>query len=459
MDEWPDTNAFTTHEPDIGLRPKREISVRASGDLTVAINPALGFQVKLTWLGKQLVNQDIRLNFQTDYTFSVTAEKGGKSTCDGLLMGVDLRYGLTIDMSKPLPGWGGTGLHHTVVAPKSIRLAETQCRKWETPELDPTDGDGKRAVNSRHLFSRVDGVEDDALFPNTAGASLRCLEDFNTPTGDCQDRTADDDNDEEGESLVKRNPLGGSDKTMFFMCSGARKIKIRGLGFPSSGEMTKASGKYKDTEFETWGPEDKTDCDDYSFEKSDKPPASESKYYESEHVLEWQTLKGFLEHIGDVTDKEARVGKSPFKGWGIKNPISSEALEKNKRYPQGEQIKFCDYMWLWWSEHQFEYKDYTMSALDHLRLAIPNNDFYTDELQLLWKGSNGIKQRYVDRACCLEIKLTWVIQVCGSLLRNTKFANPKKWRLTSEVARWTANREMSMTLLMFFVTSCLLFDT
>ncbi|KAJ4199396.1 hypothetical protein NW767_008204 [Fusarium falciforme] len=393
MDEWPDSNAFTTHEPDIGLRPKKEISVRASGDLTIAINPALGFQVKLTWLGKQLVNQDIRLNFQTDYTFSVTAQKGGKSTCDGLLMGVDLRYGLTIDMSKPLPGWGGTGLHHTVVAPKSIRLAETQCRKWETPELDPTDGDGKRVVNSRHLFSRVDGVEDDALFPDTAGASLRCLEDFNTPTGDCQDRTADDDDDEEGESLVKRNPLGGSDKSMFFMCSGARKIKIRGLGFPSSGEMTKASGKYKDTEFETWGPEDRTDCDDYSFEKSDKPPASESKYYESEHVLEWQTLKGFLEHIGDVTDKEGRVGKSPFKGWGIKNPVSSETLEEKKKYPQGEQIKFCDYMWLWWSEHQFEYKDYTMSALDHLRLAIPNNDFYTDELQLLWKGSNGVKQR------------------------------------------------------------------
>lgn len=400
MDQWPNTDTFTTHEPNIGLRPKREISVRASGELTIAINPALGFQVKLTWLGKRLVNQDIRLNFQTDYTFSVTAQKGGKSTCDGLLIGADLLYGLTIDMSDPLPGWKGTDIHHTVVAPRSVRLAETQCKKWETPEFDPTVGDGRRAAGAKHLFSRVD-VEDDAFFPDTAGASPRCLEDFNTPTGDCQDRTADDNEDEEeGEALVKRDLNGGTDKGKFTICDRASKVFVKGLGFPSSGDMTKATGKYKDAKFETWGPEDKTDRDDYSFERSEKPPPEDSHYYESEHVLEWQTLTGFLEHMGDTKDTQGRrprLAKSPFKDWRIKNPLSPEAL-KTRGYPQDEEIGFCDYLSVWWWKRKIEYKDYTMGAIDHLRLAIPNTDFYTDELQLLWKGANGIKQRYADAA-------------------------------------------------------------
>ncbi|KAJ4244051.1 hypothetical protein NW762_014664 [Fusarium torreyae] len=223
MEVWPEEKGFTTYNPTIDLKPNQELSVRANGDLTVAINPALGFQVKVTWLGKRLVNEDIRLNFQTDYTFSVTAEKNSVSTCDGLLMGVDLEYGLTVDASRPLPGWKGTGNHHTVIAPVTVQLAETQCKKWNASKTDSNIGQSKRSIGAipynaqtsqfEHLFSRAD-VEEDALFPDTAGSSLRCLNDFKTPTGNCQDRTADGDEDEDG-VLVARDPRRGPTRAAF----------------------------------------------------------------------------------------------------------------------------------------------------------------------------------------------------------------------------------------------------
>ncbi|KAJ4244052.1 hypothetical protein NW762_014665 [Fusarium torreyae] len=164
--------------------------------------------------------------------------------------------------------------------------------------------------------------------------------------------------------------------------------------------MTKASGKYKDMKFETWGPQDTTDCDDYTFEVSEKPSGKKSRAYQSEHVFEWQSLKGFLEYIGDL-GKDDTVGESPYVGWNIKNPAVGIAAGKVKA---SKEIEFCDYMWLWWENLRFEYKGWEMSAVDHLRLAIPNNDFYTDELQLLWSGANTVKQSLWQRNVKYQIR-------------------------------------------------------
>ncbi|KAH8738309.1 hypothetical protein BGZ61DRAFT_583252 [Ilyonectria robusta] len=405
MNEWPTKDLLTTYEPEILLSPKTEVSVKAKGDLTVAINPALGFELKVTWNDNNLVNNDVRLNFETNYTFTVTAETGNAATCDGLLMGVDLGYGLAIDMSKPIPGWKQTDTHHTIISPRSVQLAETQCKKWSEGGAGPTIGSSRREVGAptsnapsvKRVFSRSD-VGDDALFPDTPGSSLRCINDFKTPTGDCRDHTAEDDYATDPSLFDKRATSAGTGKKPWSLCDNSKKIYVKGINFPTSGQMIKKEGKYKDLgKFSSWGPSDPDECDDYDFRLLDETPSADrSGEYDSEHVLEWQTLKQFMINVGFIKDKKVSnkpsiAATSPYKDWTTDNPIVAE-LRTKKKYPQKDEVDFCDYFWFWWSQKVFEYKGVNHNALDHLRLAIPNDDFYRDELQLLWSGANTVKQ-------------------------------------------------------------------
>ncbi|KAH6871517.1 hypothetical protein B0T10DRAFT_466678 [Thelonectria olida] len=185
MDTWPDKSSFNTYEPEVGLSPKTNVSVKTSGNLTVVMSSSLGFGVKLLWNAKQLVNTDISLNFDTDVSFIVTAEASNAATCNGVVMGINCRYGVDLALANALPGWKSTDSKYEVIEPRTVRLVDSVCKKWATGDGDPSSaGPSRREIGYSGLISRDDS-SGDALFPDSGGSALRCPNIFNTPTGDC----------------------------------------------------------------------------------------------------------------------------------------------------------------------------------------------------------------------------------------------------------------------------------
>jgi hypothetical protein len=326
---------------------------------------------------------------------------------------------------------------------KTVGILPLTCYPWNTSSSTSTRRNVDGSVDawpvegsaSCNLLSTRGVV--DSLFPDGLASMIACPTDFHSDTGDCNVKVGeytddyaevaardasdaeighDDDGtcklslwtgmdaptEGNGDATLNEPDLAVSKlakrgtKEPFFFCDKAGRNKPKNiitrsttskLSFPGSGDMIRKKNGYTEDSFLSYGPLNPGDCDDYSFGKLDTPPASKSLEFASEHVLEWQILKKFLEDSPKIPRLDA-----------IRLPIpAASGFKKGKLgvYDPEDRWKYCSYMWFWWSNAAppMTYHGLRGYPIDILNKAIPNKENYQSELQLLSNGANDLKER------------------------------------------------------------------
>ena len=133
--------------------------------------------------------------------------------------------------------------------------------------------------------------------------------------------------------------------------------------FDSSGDIVK-----KQTSIETFGYKKPEDCNDYDFGLVGIP--SDTSKYATEHILEFQLLKIFLE------------AKSARDGLKYKDA-------------EGDSVSLCDYMKEYWSgDIDVNVDGAQGTPIEILPTVFPGKDnSFVSEFMLLDKYVNGMKER------------------------------------------------------------------
>ena len=199
---------------------------------------------------------------------------------------------------------------------------------------------------------------------------LNCV--FCPSTDDAKEACADeiDDSDEldDPESVSRRDVSGLLDyhliekrakKTISF-CSG--KMEVVSPLFDSSGEIVKKVPSVK-----TYGYKNPDDCDDYDFGLVGTP--TETNKYATEHILEFQLLKIFLE--------------------------AKSANDGNKFKLKDNSVNLCDYMDEYWAGTlRVTVEGEEGTPIELLPKVFPGKDnAFASEFVVLEKYVNGMKER------------------------------------------------------------------
>ena len=145
-------------------------------------------------------------------------------------------------------------------------------------------------------------------------------------------------------------------------CSG--QMEVVSPKFDSSGDIIK-----KQKNIKTYGYINPESCDDYNFGLVGIP-TTDTKMYATEHILEFQLLKIFLE------------AKS----------VNDKLIYKNAK---GVSVNLCDYMKTYWAgKVKLTVDGQTGTPIDLLPTVFPGRDnTFVSEFVLLEKYVNGMKER------------------------------------------------------------------
>lgn len=162
--------------------------------------------------------------------------------------------------------------------------------------------------------------------------------------------------------------------------------------YDSSGKIVK-----KQTSIKTYGYKNPGDCNDYDFGLVGIP--SQTSSYATEHVLEFQLLKIFLEAKSDRD--------------GLKYKDS-----------EGDLVDLCDYMKEYWSgDINVDVNGGQGMPIEILPKVYPGKDnSFDSEFVLLEKYVNGIKEHVSIALCCIPTSLEVVCLLekrrCGAASRS-----------------------------------------
>lgn len=462
LNTWPASDQMEPFPSYNAPQAGSEVAIASEGSLTVSLTPAMGFQIIMAYGGSSLVNTEIKATMQTDIIWYAGAAASSGS-CNGAYYAIGGGLGVTISLTNPLPGWDTGPKSYSVYDYTTVTLAPFTCYEWNSSSSASTrreiDQDlGRLPTESSRLSARA---LTDSLFPDSIGSLMSCPTDFYTDTGDCNvevgDYTGDYDDDSSGtqarglaetEWVARRDdaPLNhtlhassGSSKTphktgnashqhahelahqlskrtsskkAFDICtddkqrnqpkSYIKKFGPNKLSFPSSGDMINKKNGYKQDSFVTYGPLKPDDCDDYSFGVVSTPPGSQSDQFASEHALEWQILKRFLQESPNI----APLSETKVANPSAKNFLGGVLLPKDPNDPNakdgGEAIwTYCSYLWFWWGpktpDPKMTYDGLTSYPIDIVNKAFPNTAKHQAELTLLSKEANNLKERLWGR--------------------------------------------------------------
>jgi hypothetical protein len=397
--------------------------VKADGSINLVIEPVLGFRIELTALDRQLVNTRVEATFHTGATLLVSAINDG--LCQGVYYGLQSDLGVAIDIENPIPGWSFGDRHRQVFPTQSVTLRPMTCYPWSATS-------SKRGLESE-IFAEPSELQSRAvletLFPDGFGALLGCPTDFESPTGNCAARIFP----EPGDSLKRSvgpedlsiepppppsTPQADADrptsesstelfsvedveddipspewlarralekrlstKSSYWFCTPPTQIFVPGISYPTGRELRNQGANPT-----VYAPNPAGGCDDYSIITIPLPDEGQIRFYHAEHILEWRLLQDFWRDSEDLN-----VGVNLQRD----NPVSPNFGAA----PSQPIWRYCEYLWFWWTQTRFTYPiqgtpaEGTAVAL--LTYAIPNKDFFYDELVLLDDEVNGIKEAYV----------------------------------------------------------------
>jgi hypothetical protein len=247
-------------------------NITADGSITLTVTPSIGFQIQLDALGSQLVNTKVVASFKNALTIQVGASS---SSCQGGYYELLYTLGINILLNDPLPGWI-TGAQNINVYSRTVSLRPMTCYPWSNSNPNSRSiGDGMAySPATTPLERRI--VNPGALFSDLLGSSLRCSNNINTPTGNCNVNIMNEGGGDptDGGAISKRDIVAeayeaykvlgqlekrDSRKQGFVICQGdALIVGPNSPPFPSSKELINGGQP-----FVTYGPTNPSDCDDY----------------------------------------------------------------------------------------------------------------------------------------------------------------------------------------------------
>ncbi|KAL5087414.1 hypothetical protein Trisim1_007813 [Trichoderma cf. simile WF8] len=440
MESLPDPKAISSgmYPSSTTIRPYRKVSVAAQGSVALTLTPSISFKVQVDINGLLQTNTHITAAFPN----RMVVGAGTSNTCpNGLQYRMDYEQQFNLITNTTSLGWD-IPMKNIYQATK--QLLPPQCYSFTADSVTPDSKLKSRATGNATEISglhsirpRADGDDQgpavNPLFPDPRGSCLVCPRDTYFASGVCGDfydqdgnpinqecRTIDDDfaskkrsKDTDPKSLrpeyesilrwfQKRGSIVKRAKEGFTICekiTGVPAINFARLNYPSSGILI---GGYKGKTYKTYAPDNAGDLHNYDFEQQPSmPPPTSSTNYDAEHILEWQALKQFFTKVATYKQAE-KDPKAPLKLKTYKNAASarfqaSKPLIKDDWVRKSEWT-FCDHLAFWldsipltatWYD-QLVYQQKALSAT--MIQALPNNDFYFEELVLLDKKTNGVKQ-------------------------------------------------------------------
>ncbi|KAM5373295.1 hypothetical protein ACJZ2D_007124 [Fusarium nematophilum] len=390
-------NAFTGH---------------TSGEFTLSVTPSVGLRVSLLWADEEAVHSDFKFSATEDLITHVSPAPEHDLDCDGLYVSFDHGQELSLGLESPIEMWGSKEWEYKMYEYQRKSFGPLGCVSWGDKDRFDRREIEDDEENSSALVRRAPGT--DVWFPDPEASLIGCPQDFTSPDGDCRARFDDygspdeggggggggSGSGEEGEEVVVDEDGGEEvvdgedenadaildglekrakkkvpgqpafDKPTFAFCSDkltngkAINVTSLGLNHPSSGDLYKTK-KY--SKWKVYGPKTK-DCDDYEFEELPKSvlagPTYETKDFAAEHILEWQTLKHFLEETPNLTLIKLM----------------------HKRNPAAPAF------WFWYSREISYGKMKNMNLMTLVTRAIPSKRFNYDDLMMLTAGPNGMKE-------------------------------------------------------------------
>lgn len=138
-----------------------------------------------------------------------------------------------------------------------------------------------------------------------------------------------------------------------------------------------------------WGWKIPDSCSDYTWGGPlDKQAPKSLTTYESEHVLEWQTITGFLDYVNrlpayQVKEDDNGVTRKTYSFFTHPDPAQN-----------GKKIDFCQYFNATWAplENDVTFKIGTgkkLPAWKNMAAEYPSNNNYKNEFILLQKNINA----------------------------------------------------------------------
>jgi len=188
-------------------------------------------------------------------------------------------------------------------------------------------------------------------------------------------------------------------------------IKLIFPPYPGSTRLAnKENKKYEDNK--AYDALDNSDCsDDYRFAAVDMPIVVNGQGWQSEHIMEGQTMKEFFKAM--AVDGGIRKDEVPAM-WRKTQRVGT--AKETSRSP-------CRYFGEWWVRRtDIKGPEKDLNAMTYLLREYPGDDRYLDEIVLLRTSLNGKKQR-----------------LFSSSTRN--FRNKSKWLLASKNAKINELRE------------------
>ncbi|KAF7131458.1 hypothetical protein CNMCM5793_004683 [Aspergillus hiratsukae] len=376
LNQFPSEDDVNPYKLQYSVKPSTSANISADGAITLTVIPSIGFQIKLDALGSNLVNTKISAAFSNDLTVRVGASTG--SLCNGALYGIDYSLGVDISLENPLPGWA-SGAQSISVFGKDMELKPMTCMPWSSvsSKRDTTSLEGTNP-SRKGLVTRANEVSDSVLFPDILGSALGCPNDKHTPTGNCQGTLTGSD------ALTKRNEFGPQqgglnmtqgelhdfakrDRKRMSFCEAYTPIVAFSLPYPPSGTMIQQAAT---NPFDTYGPLNPDDCDDYRFGPVATPAQSQSSNFATEHVLEWQLYRDFWQdHTEGVPDL-------------FPDPEGSS-----------DMLSICEYLHFWWYAQTVTFNGHSGRPVDLVATAFPGTANFRNELLLLEKNTNGLKEK------------------------------------------------------------------
>ncbi|KAA8895207.1 hypothetical protein FN846DRAFT_348546 [Sphaerosporella brunnea] len=385
-------------------------SASYNGEVMVSVRVDAGYHISLSAFQTELVDTDIVTAFQLDTVVNIDASS---LDCNGVSMSIDAGMDASLSLRNPLLFWSGgnkewaLGSDMRTVHPKSC-IAWGSSTNSKRSEISNTTAievfSGLPA-----LAKRADG-DSESLVVDYNAEYIYCPMDLNTDAGECTYPAELEHIDESVDPVTKRDLEKRARGTKdIWICEGKAQLKITFPTYPDSSEFAENF-----TPHDAYGPTDTADCsDDYGFGLVTLPQKTvtdstgthivdDATGFDTEHILEAQTLKYFLEYLDSTT-------------------FAATTFTFRSSVSQVVTKGFCHLMQQFWYT-RFSQNGYPPFAINYLAEAYPgeigpnnNVDHSTDELVLLTERINTLKQRLWSRGSSLSAKEKWNPRTKGEI--------------------------------------------
>ncbi|CAI7624461.1 unnamed protein product [Penicillium pancosmium] len=374
-----------------------DIEAKAGGGLVLGFRPSIGIDINLQLQEEEYVNTSITLSTPG----SIRYDAAISSKCSaGMQFDVTGKLDVEFAVTNALPGWSSKSYNWENPNPATLYSG---CVPFDVLLGRDLDGQENNLTSRSTIGSNIDLPDRSDVTCAFSTKGVYCADennDLDCDLSNLPDDDGDGDKDEDEISMMKRSNLQKRSTKELGYCMQNPKTKgqyegfntanigmIKFSNFPSSGELVKTYPNVA-----TYDASDPKDCNNLDLIKLAKTPtkpgiaaSNNGRQYDSEHVLEAQTVQRFFKDCAQkwsqLNDKGAKTNPN------IRN-YEDPQVSKNAKI----NIPWCQWMSLWWQKPAVFPGG--LDANSYLGSVYPGyHGHFTDEMVLLASDMNSkVKQ-------------------------------------------------------------------